>query len=78
MIEDTNPSKKMLSEKEVSAIYGFPVRTLQRWRTTGEGPRFCKANRSVLYAVEDIEIFLSERKHSSTSEYPTQRRSQSN
>jgi hypothetical protein len=40
-------TNKMLSEKQVEEQYGFRVRTLQRWRTTGGGPRFYKVNRSV-------------------------------
>ena len=70
--------KRFLDEREVEAEFGLRVRTLQRWRSSGGGPRFCKANRSVLYAVEDIESFLTERKHSPTSEYPTRRRGRSN
>ena len=72
MTQDSGPSRRMLSEKEVSAIFGIRVRTLQRWRTTGEGPRFCKANRAVLYSIDDIEAFLSERMHHSTDEYSVQ------
>ena len=72
MTQDFGPSRSMLSEKEVSAIYGIRVRTLQRWRTTGKGPRFCKANRAILYSIADIEAFISERMHHSTAEYPVQ------
>jgi len=68
----SRPIGKLLSEREVEALYGFRVRTLQRWRTTGAGPRFCKANRAVLYSIDDIEAFLSERMHHSTDEYSVQ------
>lgn len=63
--------KRFLDEREVEAEFGLNKRSLQRWRTCGLGPRFCKVNRSILYAVEDIEKFMSERMHASTSEYPT-------
>jgi predicted DNA-binding transcriptional regulator AlpA len=61
--------KQLLNEKEVEQVFGLNRRTLQRWRVTGEGPCFIRANRSIRYAVKDIEDFLSVRKHSSTSEY---------
>ncbi len=34
------------------------VRTLQRWRFTGEGPKFCKLGRGVRYRAADVEAWL--------------------
>ena len=68
---------KLLSEREIEALYGFCVRTLQRWRVTGEGPCFTRANRLILYAIRDIEDFVSEREHPSTPENALQARNRS-
>lgn len=64
--------KVLLNEQEVEEIYGLNRRTLQRWRVSGVGPCFIRASRSIRYSVKDIEEFLSERKHTSTSEYGMQ------
>jgi len=67
--EEEKTRKRYLTEKEVEEIFNLNRRTLQRWRTTGEGPCYCRANRSIKYSIQDVEDFLSERKYSSTAEY---------
>ena len=61
--------KRLLREKEVAEIYGISVRTLQKWRCTGGGPPFVKANRSIRYRMEEIESYLDLNTHSTTSSY---------
>lgn len=43
--------------------------TLAKWRVRGTGPKFVKAGRSVIYLKDDLDAFLSERRHNATAEY---------
>jgi hypothetical protein len=43
-------------------------RTLQRWRQTGDGPRFLKLGNAVRYEESDLEDFLRNNRRASTSE----------
>ena len=61
--------KLLLRERDVAEIYGIPVRTLQKWRCKGGGPPFIKANRSIRYRRSDIEHYLDDNTHNSTSSY---------
>jgi hypothetical protein len=42
------------------------ARTLERWRWMGEGPRFLKVGKRVVYPLSEIEAFEAERLHAST------------
>jgi len=46
-------------------------RTLERWRIEGGGPAFLKAGRRVLYCSKDVNAWLSNSRHLSTSETTT-------
>jgi hypothetical protein len=43
-------------------------RTLERWRQTGDGPRFVRVGRAVRYRRSDLDAWLESRVRSSTSE----------
>ncbi|MFA3919686.1 helix-turn-helix transcriptional regulator [Ruegeria hyattellae] len=43
------------------------VRTLQKWRVTGFGPKFYKPGRSVRYRRRDLNEWAETRCHSNTS-----------
>lgn len=47
-----------LNPKQVEAEYGIPVGSLANMRWRGEGIRYYKANRSILYKRADIEAWL--------------------
>ena len=49
--------KMVLDERDLSARWGLNVKTLQRWRNEGRGPRYIKIGRSVTYFPKDIEHF---------------------
>ena len=49
--------KMVLDEHDLSARWGLNVKTLQRWRNEGRGPRYIKIGRSVTYFPKDIEHF---------------------
>jgi len=44
------------------------VSSLNKWRVKGEGPRFIKLGRRVLYSVVDLETWVSSGRRQSTSE----------
>lgn len=46
-----------LSQTELANRWRMSPRTLERWRFTGEGPRFMKIGGRVVYRLEDIEAF---------------------
>lgn len=46
-----------LSQTELANRWRMSPRTLERWRFTGEGPRFMKIGGRVVYRAEDIEAF---------------------
>ena len=46
-----------LNQIELAARWKISPRTLERWRWTGEGPRFMKLGGRVIYRVDDVEEF---------------------
>lgn len=58
----------LLTESEAAPRIGVAVKTLQNWRVSGNGPKFIKAGRRVVYDPADIEAWKSDRRVGSTSE----------
>jgi len=49
-----------VTEQGLHERYLIPPRTAQRWRSTGDGPRWIRlGRRRVLYRVSDVEEWLS-------------------
>ena len=46
-----------LTQIELAARWRISHRTLEYWRSTGEGPRFIKIGRLVIYRMEDVVAF---------------------
>lgn len=59
----TRETKTILTREECAERLNISVRTLDRWRYTGEGPAFLKMNRTVRYEESDIENFLHSKKN---------------
>jgi hypothetical protein len=66
-------SKKAMSTEEVSISYGVPRGSLANMRSRGEGPRFYKRGRRVVYFVEDIENWLRSEPHQTKHSIEAQR-----
>ncbi len=49
---------RVLTTVEAAKWLGLSPRTLEKWRVTGQGPRYRKFGRSVRYAISDLETFL--------------------
>lgn len=56
----------LLNEKQVSALTGYSLHTLRKWRSQGDGPRFVKNGNdrygSVRYSPADIQEWADNRK----------------
>lgn len=46
-----------LTQIELAARWRISHRTLEYWRSLGEGPRFIKIGRLVIYQTEDVVAF---------------------
>jgi hypothetical protein len=62
----TKPTRH-LGQKELARRWNLSHRTLERWRSHGDGPPFLKLNGRCLYRIEDIEAFEQARLKASTS-----------
>ncbi|AWZ01277.1 helix-turn-helix domain protein [Rhodobiaceae bacterium] len=58
-----------LTTAQLAKFVHTSPRTLERWRTEGRGPRFCKCGHKVLYHIDDVTAHLEANKHSHTSQY---------
>jgi predicted DNA-binding transcriptional regulator AlpA len=52
---------------ELCQLLNKSTHSLQRWRSSGEGPRFVKAGNTVLYRESDLLEWLEEHSKRSTS-----------
>lgn len=61
--------QKLLTPAAVSELLGVAERTLERWRITGEGPRYVKLTRKVVrYLADDVATFVAERVKANTAQ----------
>ena len=60
----------LLTQDEAADLLKLSVRTVERLRVTGAGPKFLKIRNSVRYRPADVEAWLASRIVSSTSEVP--------
>lgn len=49
---------RYMTTAEVADVVRAPVETVRFWRHVGKGPKSFKVGRRVLYAVEDVEVWL--------------------
>lgn len=70
LTSDRTPAgKKRYGGEKLAAQYiDKSVKTLQRWRCTGEGPRFARlGKRGIIYDFDDLDSYIESRKIQSTS-----------
>ena len=59
----------LLTETEAAKLIGFSIRTVQKWRMQGRGPKFVKvSSRAIRYRREDVDAWIESRLRSSTSD----------
>ena len=56
-MEATKVDAICINQMELAARWRISHRTLERWRWTGEGPRFVKLGGRVVYRLSDIEEY---------------------
>lgn len=57
----------LLTPTKTAEILGVGIKTLERWRSTGDGPRFVKLSPgTVRYRAVDLNTFVAERIKSNT------------
>ncbi len=54
--------------KEAAKYLGLSVSMLNKWRVTGEGPKFIKLGRAVAYRISDLHDWLERQAKKSTSQ----------
>ena len=59
---------RFLNTKEAAAYCGYKKPTFDKYRLTGDGPKFCKTSRNVAYDIHDLDEWMSSHKCTSTSE----------
>jgi hypothetical protein len=58
----------LLTQDELAELLKLSVRTVERLRVTGAGPKFLRIRHSVRYRPEDAQAWLASRIVKSTSE----------
>ena len=62
-----------LSVLEAAEYLRLSKSSLDRWRLTGDGPKFAKAGARVIYKRADLDAWLDDRTYRSTSEAGSQK-----
>jgi excisionase family DNA binding protein len=58
----------LLTQDECAELLKLSVRTMERLRVSGTGPKFLKIRNSVRFRPEDVQSWLASRLRGSTSE----------
>jgi Helix-turn-helix domain len=73
--EEPTGRRLFLNNEEAARFLNLSPRTLEKQRVIGDGPRFRKFGRRVVYAITDLQAWADERACESTSDpqYPVRR-----
>jgi DNA-binding transcriptional MerR regulator len=52
---------ELLTTADVAAIVHAPADTVRFWRSQGNGPRYARIGKRVLYCRDDVEHWISTR-----------------
>jgi predicted DNA-binding transcriptional regulator AlpA len=61
----------LLNQKQAAHVLGMSVRTLERHRVAGTGPRWARLGRLVRYRQSDLDAWVERNLRASTSEPET-------
>lgn len=67
-IRQAGKRTQFLTQSEAAEVLTVSQRSLERWRVTGEGPKFIRIGRRIIYDMDDLIDHARERKFRSTSE----------
>jgi len=62
--------REMIDTRAAAEYLGVAVHTLENGRHRGGGPPFYRVGRKVVYDARELDGWLSERRHTSTSAAP--------
>lgn len=57
-----------LTTEELAARYRMHPTSVANWRVSGQGPKYIKAGKRVLYPLNEVEAWEAERVHRSTAD----------
>lgn len=58
--QQNRTSRKLVTQEELAERLGLSIRTIERWRVTGEGPAFVRIGlRKLAYREEVIEVWIA-------------------
>jgi hypothetical protein len=60
--------EQLLTAKTLAERIGVTEGCLAKWRLTGEGPKFIRVQRRIMYDARDVSAWLDVRRVSSTSQ----------
>jgi excisionase family DNA binding protein len=60
----------LLSPAELAAYLNVPIKSVYRWRTTGDGPRGIRVGKHVRYRQTDVDAWLTRREDQSVTTQP--------
>ncbi|MEP6827964.1 MAG: helix-turn-helix domain-containing protein [Aestuariivirga sp.] len=66
---NTKNISALLDASKASEWTGLSTSTLAKLRLTGLGPAYSKLGRRVFYRIDDLEAWIEEHRHKSSSEY---------
>lgn len=55
-------SPAYVDTRRAAVFLGISIAQLERWRSTGEGPRFVKYEKAVRYKLDDLESWADARR----------------
>ncbi len=58
----------LFDEREAARRLNLKIKTLQRWRWAGKGPKFRKLGAAVRYLESDLDAFIEAGARTSTSD----------
>jgi hypothetical protein len=67
LLDESSATKRLRDESAIAKELDVEVKTLQAWRTRGDGPPFLKIGRLVKYDLESVRAWVKSRERTSTS-----------
>ena len=64
---DLLKNNRRLRTRSAAKYCGLSKSTLDKYRLTGEGPIFLKIGRTVVYDIDDLDVWLISKRRKSTS-----------
>ena len=62
------PTHRRLKTHAAADYVGYKESTLEKKRVSGDGPPFIKLGRAIVYDTRDLDVWLAERRATSTSQ----------